>query len=603
MMSTIEENLQKILTAVYGEEVRGAIHDSIAQCYSDTSEGKTLAEAAAEEATEAAGDASDAADEANSAAVAARVYSDAYQDVSDNQIIVETESAAIAHVEDAARAKLKVLEVEIDAVQDLNGYDKPWPAGGGVNILPITRTTDVSTVSGVTFTINRDDAGNVLSISLSGTATNVIVFNVSTGLSIQTSGNSLVLSGCPSGGSASTYYLTAKVSGAWLSSYDTGSGVGLYQTVEIVAIVVQSGVNTNGLVFKPMIADAAVTTYSPYSNICPITGHTSVNVTRAGDASVSATYTLPTEAGTVYGGKLRINEDGSGVLTVTHRLLDPSKFTRNSANADGDGSVFYAGWQQTGAQGAEGAFKSNYLTPYTPASTDYSLLPVNTIRHYGTNSTILICCPGASTTKAQMLEWYQDNGIQILYPLRTDSQITYELTAQQVLSLLKGTNNVYADTGDTAIEYVADTKTYIDNKFAELQALVLENTGESGPGAIDVILDAQSYIVSCTSAGRIRETFTKVFKFEGQVGGERAACTLVSVTAAQIDKGLTVAKQSDGTASNYGYLTVSGTAGQFPFTDSVLHDYTSSGAWTLEFLVNGKQILKAFTVTAVFAGS
>ena len=36
-MSTIAQNLQKIANAKKGREVRGAIHDSISQCYSDVS--------------------------------------------------------------------------------------------------------------------------------------------------------------------------------------------------------------------------------------------------------------------------------------------------------------------------------------------------------------------------------------------------------------------------------------------------------------------------------------------------------------------------------------------------------------------------------------
>ena len=42
-MSQIQTNLNKIKTAVYGVEVRDAIHDSIEQCYDDVSTAKTKA--------------------------------------------------------------------------------------------------------------------------------------------------------------------------------------------------------------------------------------------------------------------------------------------------------------------------------------------------------------------------------------------------------------------------------------------------------------------------------------------------------------------------------------------------------------------------------
>lgn len=47
-MSAIDTYLQAIQTAVYGEEVRGAIHDAIQQCYTDVSEGGAAFDSIAE---------------------------------------------------------------------------------------------------------------------------------------------------------------------------------------------------------------------------------------------------------------------------------------------------------------------------------------------------------------------------------------------------------------------------------------------------------------------------------------------------------------------------------------------------------------------------
>lgn len=63
-------------------------------------------------------------------------------------------------------------------------------------------------------------------------------------------------------------------------------------------------------------------------------------------------------------------------------------------------------------------------------------------------------------------------GAQVVYELVTP--ITYQLTPQEITTLL-GQNNIWADTGDMSVTYRADTKLYIDNKFTELQALILEN--------------------------------------------------------------------------------------------------------------------------------
>lgn len=71
MASRIETLLDEILHAVYGEEVRGSIHDAIEECYDDVSTAKTSAENATAEATAAATDATNKAALANTAATTA----------------------------------------------------------------------------------------------------------------------------------------------------------------------------------------------------------------------------------------------------------------------------------------------------------------------------------------------------------------------------------------------------------------------------------------------------------------------------------------------------------------------------------------------------
>lgn len=74
-MSSIQTYLQDILDAVYGEEVRGAIHNAIEECYTDVTTSATAADAAATAANAAADAANEAADEANTAASAAGAVS------------------------------------------------------------------------------------------------------------------------------------------------------------------------------------------------------------------------------------------------------------------------------------------------------------------------------------------------------------------------------------------------------------------------------------------------------------------------------------------------------------------------------------------------
>ena len=50
------------------------------------------------------------------------------------------------------------------------------------------------------------------------------------------------------------------------------------------------------------------------------------------------------------------------------------------------------------------------------------------------------------------------SGVQLCYELATPT--TIQLTTQQIDSLL-GRNSVWADSGDVTVEYIADTKLYI----------------------------------------------------------------------------------------------------------------------------------------------
>lgn len=65
------------------------------------------------------------------------------------------------------------------------------------------------------------------------------------------------------------------------------------------------------------------------------------------------------------------------------------------------------------------------------------------------------------------------SGVHLVYELATP--ITYDLTSLEVLELLKGTNNIWADTGDTSVTYRADTKLYIDNKITQAIANALNS--------------------------------------------------------------------------------------------------------------------------------
>lgn len=183
------------------------------------------------------------------------------------------------------------LSVGIEATQDLHGYSHPWAGGAGKNLLPLTvagikgANTDVTwngnacTVSGVTFTIQTDNNGNVTGVNANGTATADASIYLTRNASI-TGG---ILNGCPSGGSQSTYYINSRIDGSW-SGIDTGSGRTFTGTLDRAIVTVINGYTANNVLFKPMIRLASVSdaTWEPYSNICPIDGYDEVVVNVAG---------------------------------------------------------------------------------------------------------------------------------------------------------------------------------------------------------------------------------------------------------------------------------------------------------------------------------
>jgi len=195
--------------------------------------------------------------------------------------IYETISGAIVSFTTVRAAPFRSLSLSLSPIQSLNGYDNPWPAGGGKNLLNWENTTQ--TINGVTFTVNSDGTVNVNGTADGGDAS---FYSTPTDKVLLPEGN-YVLSGCPSGGNVSTYMINETI----YSARDTGSGANISvpqgSTGVRVRIVIKNGTTVSNKLFKPMICLSSAsnpTTFAPYSNICPISGWTEVDVTRTGES-------------------------------------------------------------------------------------------------------------------------------------------------------------------------------------------------------------------------------------------------------------------------------------------------------------------------------
>lgn len=205
------------------------------------------------------------------------------------------ESGSVATFEAVEYPALELV-ADIEPIQP-NDYDSVWVGGAGKNKLApwVTSTTN----NNVVWTANSDGT-----LTSSGTASP----NSSQILSgnITLPNGTYILSGCPSGGSGSTYYLRVLLynsSNTLVSHYsDYGSEATFAIDASIAYIKVFVSVNSGNAApsgtWKPMIRLATETdaTYKPYENICPIYGHDHCDVTRVGknlitmDSSASASY-------------------------------------------------------------------------------------------------------------------------------------------------------------------------------------------------------------------------------------------------------------------------------------------------------------------------
>jgi len=288
----------------------------------------------------------------------------------------------------------------IEPEQDLHGYDNPWPAGGGKNKYSIQIGTDnTSRFKGGSAT--NDNGTLVVSV------------------------NTTLYSGCYINSSSKAYELASKMSGQCTVSYYAKADKTLnvfigyaahgnsskplttsWQRFVDTATFDETGYTFNiyndktgdnpvaGTVYiKDFMFETGGTAsdFTPYSNICPITGHTEVNVyvspTTDSQDGTTCPITFPTEAGTVFGGYVDV--------------------TRGTLVVDRANIASYSG------QTLPGEWISD-RDVYTPG--------------------------GTPTT-----------GAQVVYKLA--EPVVYNITPQQITTLL-GTNNIWDDAnGETKVEY------------------------------------------------------------------------------------------------------------------------------------------------------
>ena len=374
-------------------------------------------------------------------------------------VIINTASGAIASFSDGANGMpIRKLVAQIEPVQDLHGYDSPWPAGGGRNLLDWAKASVIATQHyGMTFSKGTEEGTVIVSGTLQTSGGAVSVINYS---DYSLSGKGYV-------------FLTEHISGDHVIDLTRTYGfrtedepsIALYLT----GTVGQSYSETIRVsVYAPPVPSA----WSPYENICPISGHTGAEIYHEAEYDADANPTISvnweTEAGTVYGGREEIIKGelesvygvidlGDLIYTKTQSGLFAFSRLPNSLDSLELGKV---------GDAISDLYKFVASSPITGNNPNYYYCFA-----ISAGGTLYVSDPrytDVTEFKTAM------SGRKIIYKLATPQEYTF---TENEMTTLYGTNNIWASTGDTSVEYCADTKLYIDGKIAELQATILENIG------------------------------------------------------------------------------------------------------------------------------
>ena len=161
----------------------------------------------------------------------------------------------------------------------------------GKNLCPAI--TKEQTMNGVTFTPNKNGT-----IATSGTATIDFNFVIAVDLPYFPIGTTIALSGCPQGGSSTTYSLFL----SWVGTHEYGNGcqypirtnTEATNWRKALCITIKSGVNMDGLIFKPQIEIEHITEYEPFKGCATHAVNADGVVT--GMKSIAPNMTLVSEA-------------------------------------------------------------------------------------------------------------------------------------------------------------------------------------------------------------------------------------------------------------------------------------------------------------------
>ena len=322
---------------------------------------------------------------------------------------------------------------------------------GGKNLVDLSGV-ESKTIDGVTFAVGDDGT-----VTVSGAYTGSTYVTLDMKNLYLPSDADLMVSGCPAGGSTSTYYITLIVYGNGVpATYvdDIGSGKTASLTnARIIQprIVIKAGTDlTEPLVFRPMVTQVSGGSFEPYNN-----------------ESQMFTASL---GQTVYGGSF---DWATGELTVTHWAQEMTG-DENWYFFDSESYPQLLALELGSATRANSVVCSHGVNQYGTGpgalytNENVTRLYVNpTGGQWGdivegwTEETLI------DLWKAWLKSQY-DAGTPVQMMVTRQDPITVQLSAQTIMAI-QGQNVMYSNTGLTTATY----NKYLSHAFAELQAAII----------------------------------------------------------------------------------------------------------------------------------
>lgn len=333
------------------------------------------------------------------------------------------------------------LTVAVEPVQDLHGYNSPWPAGGGKNKLPPDFSGgNIRTTNGVTYT-NTDGVVNV-----NGTPTGdayYILFPNTDGQRLSLPAGTYTIS-CPeTTANCRVNFTVVGVVGSVLNANQHSYTFTLASDGEMYANILTNGSNPVNLTLHIQLENgSSATSFAPYENICPISGWDAVSIWNKPTHDTTASPTVTIQLGqTVYGGTLDVT---AGTMTVDRAIITPLIRNVSSPNNYGlvncDFGLFPYGVPNSDPRRADAI--CNVLK--TQTSLFRNTREVGFLIANGTTAYLRL--PASSITSvADANTWVENNACRVVYYLGTP--ITITLDPVTISTISDQTNNVWSDAG------------------------------------------------------------------------------------------------------------------------------------------------------------